>query len=809
MLSRSCDAPVAVLAVLKSGAAYAPLDASYPTERLAAMLADAASPLVLVDPATAGAAPGGARSCLSIGQLEADSAGLSHDDPPPRASAEDLAYVIFTSGSTGRPKGVAMPHGPLVNLLRWQIGQWRDRPPLRTMQFAPLSFDVSFQEMFSAWWTGATLVIPDEPVRKDPAALVEFLQEHRIQRAFLPVVALQMLAETIVRRGVAPPDLREVITAGEQLEITPAVRTMFGRLTGCTLVNQYGPSETHVVTQHVLSGPSESWPQFPPIGRPIDGVEIRLLDADGDVTEGDRRGEIHIGGAALARGYLNQPERTRERFLPDSGGRSPSGRLYKTGDQARRRPDGELEFLGRVDDQVKIRGYRVELDEIRGCLLGLPGVAQAAVVVDGVAAGEKRLIAAVVPDAGCDVTRRAVVDHLKKALPEYMIPAAVIVLSRLPVTANGKVDRRSILAAAGHEAVEPSGEPPAVESLDRADSVLFGRRPGRPSTAQELRMVRLWQGVLGRNGFGVHDALLDLGASSLQVARIAAGLEAIAGRAVSVAEVVNHPTIRALCDLVHHGPATKRSSPLVCLQSCGPRPPLFLVHPGGGNALCYLELSRELGDAQPVYAFQARGVDDDQPPVGDVAQMAADYLETLCDVQPAGPYALAGWSFGGIVAFEMARQLHAAGQKTSLVGVIDAGKLYGFQIMRTLFPNDEFGLFDLLRSPSAQQVASFQARTARAQLAPPEADEKLAERIYKIFLANANAILEYRPEPLAGRVDLFLGREPLGEGRRDPVGEWRELCQRVEVHHVPGNHLTLIHPPHVAGLAAALRARLV
>ncbi|MEX0938058.1 MAG: non-ribosomal peptide synthetase [Pirellulales bacterium] len=819
-LARSSRLPAALLAVLKSGAAYLPLDAAYPEQRLSMMIADARSPLVLVDEQTRGRLPQNMARLIDIDQLEDVAKGAAKTAKPD--DAESLAYVIYTSGSTGRPKGVAMPHRPLVNLLAWQVGQWgivpgsnrtqhgRSRPrreaerpsprpspwegegardatrPLRTLQFAPLSFDVSFQEIFSTWWSGGTLVMPDEEVRKDPRALVEFMQANRVQRAFLPVIVLHLVAEVISRGSAAPSCLQEVITAGERLTITPEVRRMFQRLPNCRLVNQYGPSETHVVTQYVLTGPSDRWPEAPPIGRAIAHTQIHLLDEAGGPVSPGETGEVYIGGRAVARGYLHQAELTDQRFVPDDL-TSDGGRIYRTGDLATELPDGNLAFLGRCDQQVKVRGYRIELEEVESQILAHPEVARATVCAADDGSGYKRLVAGAVLRTPGVIDRKKLVAYLKVRLPDYMIPSEIALLTHMPTTPSGKVDTTAVAAIA--------------RAQQSATDV-------RPASGLEKRLSELCGEVLGCEAVGVDQNLLDVGFDSLSIVQLSERMTSQLGRPISVAELIRTPTVGAIAELFRSDARTVNQSLLIPLNARGTLPPLFLVHPGGGNALCYLQLSKALGSDRPVYAFQSRGIDTvDQPPT-DIVEMAGEYVRALREQQPHGPYAIGGWSFGGVVAYEMARQLEMAGEPIKLLAVIDAGFLYAFEIMRTLFPSDELGLFELLRRPSAEQLSSFAARTAIAQLVPPAASEQLAQRIYRNFVANAKAILDYRPAHYSGRLDLLLGAQPLAPVRHDPREEWSALCNRVVLHEVPGNHLTLIHPPHVQSLANTLNQAL-
>ncbi|MBF0261811.1 MAG: amino acid adenylation domain-containing protein [Magnetococcales bacterium] len=393
-LESSLNLAVGLLAILKSGHGYLPLDPAYPLERLSHMLADSRCPALLTQRAFLTALP---THTLRVHCLEEGAALHSQehpDNPSSHVTPESLAYILYTSGSTGQPKGIVMPHRPLVNLIDWQIATATPNQPGRTLQFTPISFDVSFQEFFSTWCAGGTLVTMPAILRRDARGLVQFLVEQQIDRLFLPPVALHQLAVAAIDAEIVPIALHTVITAGDQLQITPAIVEFFTYLTDCRLINQYGPSETHVVTEYPLSGPPATWPRLPPIGRPIANCQILLLNEKLQIVADGERGELHIGGVAISNGYWQRPELNRDRFIPNPHG---PGRLYKSGDLASRLPDGHLAFLGRLDHQVKIRGFRVELGEIESLLAHHPLVSEAVVVPQEDATQDKRLIAYVVP----------------------------------------------------------------------------------------------------------------------------------------------------------------------------------------------------------------------------------------------------------------------------------------------------------------------------------------------------------------------------------------------------------------------------
>lgn len=516
--TRSVDTLVGVLAILKSGKAYLPLDPAYPAQRLKQIVTDS-----------------GIRTCVAS---DADATvfeplGLQVVNTPASGTATlpsvlrqgSLAYVLYTSGSTGQPKGVCMGHGPLLNLLRWQEGQSVAGTNSRTLQLAPLSFDVSFQEIFATLGTGGTLVLVDEATRIDLTALLTYIDQQGINRLFLPFVALQYLAEAAVRTGRYPKALREVMTAGEQLKITPQLVDFFTNLPGCVLYNQYGPTECHVVTQLALTGNPATWPALPTIGQPIDKVSVWITDETLTPLPSGETGEICLGGACIAEGYLNRPDLTAEKFTHLTTPAGQAERIYRTGDLGRYLPDGTVEFLGRRDDQVKIRGHRVELGEVEVVLNQLPGIRQAvAVARDGV--GGPQLVAYLV--AADQLTDRAGVRQaLVNRLPEYMMPSALVWLDELPHTSSGKIDKKRL---------------PAPERK-RADMEMGTFR--RPRTNLERTIAQVWSEVLQLDEVGLDDNFFDLGGNSLLAQKTVLALSE-QQVAVGVTKLYQFPTVAAL-----------------------------------------------------------------------------------------------------------------------------------------------------------------------------------------------------------------------------------------------------------------------
>ncbi len=530
-LERSPEALVAIMAVLKAGGAYVPLDPAYPEERLTYMLENSGARVLITQAAMVREWPAGLRTVHlgGSGGLHLD----AYDDRDLDAAASNdaadpLAYVIYTSGSTGRPKGVAMGHGPLMNLLRWQARICPLEPGSRVLQFAPLSFDVSFQEIFSTLGEGGTLALISEGLRRDPRGLLRLIAREGITRVFVPPVMLYQLAEQHAAGEPAPRALRQVITAGEALRITPAVAGFFAVLQaagGGALHNHYGPTETHVATAYTLPGPAQDWPPLPSVGQPIDGVKIRLLDDGGEAVEPGQPGALYLGGVCLAREYLHDPALTAAKFVAIDG-----TRWYCTGDLVQRQPDGNLQFLGRADDQVKIRGFRVELGEVETVLSRHPAIRETAVGVSpGETGGGQELVGYLVPRAGQPVPTPADLRRwLLGQLPDYLVPTHFAVLEQLPLTPSGKVDRRALPR---HRATRAAGARAAATP---------------PRTALEKTVALAWEQTLGFEGSDTRDNFFEAGGNSVLAVRLHTRLCQALGREFPIAAIFQHPTIAGL-----------------------------------------------------------------------------------------------------------------------------------------------------------------------------------------------------------------------------------------------------------------------
>jgi amino acid adenylation domain-containing protein len=520
---------VALLGILKAGGAYLPLDPGYPAERLRYMVDDAAPRLLLTQERLRTLLPVMQADLLALDTRWEELAAFDEQDlcdDESGATARNLVYMIYTSGSTGRPKGICMPHGSMVNLLEWQRRALPIDPAARVLQFAALSFDVAFQEIFSTLSAGGTLVLLNEWVRRDARELTRLLHSSEVERIFLPPLMLQSLAEVARSVSERPERLRDVIVAGEALRISEETRAFFSRLPGSRLHNHYGPTETHVVTALTLDGDPDSWPVVPSIGRPIANTQIYILDSRLNPVPAGVTGELYIAGAGVARGYLRRPELTAQRFIRDPFSPTPDARMYRTGDLARWRPDGAIDYVGRNDGQVKIRGFRIEVGEIEAELGRHPQVREAAVVVREDEPGEKRLVAYIAPSEPTEVRPESLRAYLKELLPDYMMPSAFVALDRLPVTPSGKIDRRSLPA-------------PAAEACSGQEYV-------PPQTPTESMVAGVWQELLKIPRVGRHDNFFHLGGHSLLATRVISRIREIEGVELPLRAIFEASTVAQL-----------------------------------------------------------------------------------------------------------------------------------------------------------------------------------------------------------------------------------------------------------------------
>jgi amino acid adenylation domain-containing protein len=644
-LPRGADMVTAMLAAWQAGAAYLPLDPGYPAERIAFMLADSRAAVVVAPAETAGVLPTGTAVVLLddpavAAALAAAPSHKPHNAGPPPAAAwpGQLAYVIYTSGSTGTPKGVGVSQGSLANLVPAMVPQFGAGPGVRVLQFASFSFDASVEEVVSALAAGGTLVVATAEQRAEPEALVRLIRGCGVQSAEVVPSLLELLDPGEM------PGLSTVVASAEPLP--GRVAQAWGR--GRRLVNAYGPTEATVsaTAAEVVPG------RVPPIGVPLANTRVFVLDRWLGPVPAGVTGELYLAGAGLARGYVNRAGLTAERFAACPFGAGE--RMYRTGDLARWRADGQLEFAGRADGQVQIRGFRIEPGEVEAVLAACPGVAQAMVTARQDGPGGMRLAGYVVPAANQetgDGLGAAVQQYAACRLPEYMVPSAVVVLAALPLTPSGKVDRAALPAP--DYAAGPGG--PRIPAITVLEEVLCGA----------------FAEVLGLEEVGVHDSFFALGGHSLLAVRLVARLRDH-GISLTVPALFAAPTVAGLIGRMDLSSVQDAMRVLLPIRAQGTRAPWFCLHPAGGASWCYTPLAQLVPPEVPLYGLQAPGLDGAGELPGSVRELATICVQQIRSVQPAGPYHLLGWSFGGIVAHEIAVQLQAAGDQVAALVLLDA-----------------------------------------------------------------------------------------------------------------------------------------
>ncbi len=788
LLERSTDMVVALLGILKAGGAYVPLDPSYPKDRLELMLEDSRAAVLLTQPSLADLiATHGAR-LLPLDDGWHTSWSESEENAVPTGTTENLAYVIYTSGSTGKPKGVQLPHRAVVNFLQTM----RREPGLTeddvVIGLTTLSFDIAGLELYLPLTTGAQLVLIGREVAADARRLAEVIELSSATVVQATPATWRMLLDT----GWAGSRRLKLLCGGEALARDLADRL----LERCgSLWNMYGPTETTIwsTLHRVTPGRTATVP----IGKPIANTQVYVLDsALGPVPIGVP-GELHIGGDGVARGYLNRDELTAERFIHNPFLSDSGARMYKTGDAVRWLPDGELEYLNRLDNQVKLRGYRIELGEIEAALRRHVGIADAVVTVRTDAPGGKALAAYWIAE-GEPVPVSELKSFLKESLPEYMVPAFFVRLTELPLTPNGKVDRKAL--------------PAPERTVGQTEEASVA-----PRDDIEQRLARIWCDILRIPAVGVHDNFFELGGESLLAVRMFVRIETEFGRELPLATLLQAGTIESLASRIREEGWVPPWSPLIPLQTRGARTPLFWIHGVGGNVLNYRSLALRLGEDQPFYGLQARGMDGKLEPVATIEEMAALYLSEIRKVQPRGPYVLGGSSFGGVVAYEMAQQLRAAGDGAAYVALLDTNAVDSADERKTkqsLATRIQLHLGILLRGPDRLTYLRKKARRLRRKTvyriwqtvfaAFQKFNKPLPQSLQDVAQNNYRALRIYKARPYDGRVGLFCARLEPEEFTQAKQRAWGMLVPSLELYDVAGDHLSMVDEPHVADLASQL-----
>ncbi len=801
-MERSLELVIGILAIVKAGGAYMPLDPVYPQERLAFMLDDARPKAILTQQHLRDSLP---RNCGVILSLDADREHLSLESKENLHSGvhlDHLAYVIYTSGSTGKPKGTLVTHRNVARLFHATQPWFHFGPDDVWTLFHSHAFDFSVWELWGALVYGGRLVVVPYWVSRSPDAFYKLLITERVTVLNQTPSAFRQLiqAEKVAARNM-PMALRFVIFGGEALEMR-SLKPWFDRHGDQRpqLVNMYGITETtvHVTYRPLTSADLDSGSV---IGIPIPDLKVYILDADRRPVPIGLPGELYVGGAGVTRGYLNRPELTAERFLADPFTPDQGTPLYRTGDVARYLPNRDIEYLGRIDDQVKIRGFRIELGEIESMLTAIPDVREAVVMAREDTPGEKRLVAYVVSSNGTHSVSE-LRESLRSTLPDYMIPSSFVIMDALPLTCNGKVDRQALPA-------------PAKVSTPLTRSLLLAQND------IECMLIDIWKNLLNLENFGVDEDFFDLGGNSLLAVRFVAEVHRRTGQPLRLEVLYHARTIRDLAAVLGGTDLDLPCSHTVSIQPHGLFPPLFCLPGLGGHAFMFQDLSRSLGFDYPLHVLQFANLAAPPLSTNSIEDIASQCIRNMKTVQEFGPFQLLGYSLGGTIVFEMAQQLHAAGETVSFLGLLDSD---GPNYPRTASATARtwMHLRCALRMNHRQRLAyladRFKGLKRKIIRRPPRLlDAKsphpapVSREIESTSAAVYQAWLSYKPRSYAGDITVFsAAAKPnyLGMDFSDPSMGWSPLAERVDVVVVPGSHLDVFKPPHVSTLARRLRENL-
>jgi amino acid adenylation domain-containing protein len=795
-VERSPALVIALLALMKCGAAYVPLDPAYPAERLEFMLADAGARLLL---ASTSATLATTARVLTIDEALGQSRSYSDQEPAALPDSQQVLYVLYTSGSTGKPKGVEITHRNAVNFLC----SMQQAPGItaedKLLAITTISFDIAGLELYLPLVSGATVVLADAYAAKEGQALLRLVESEKITIMQATPSSWRMMLDA----GWQQPLPLKVLCGGEALPLELASRLL---ARSQAVWNLYGPTETTIWSSVKQMSRADTEVT---IGHPIANTQFYILDEHGRPVAPGAPGELCIAGDGVGRGYLNRPALTAEKFVANPFASQPGALLYRTGDLGRLLPSGEVQCLGRLDQQMKIRGYRIEPAEIEHALEAFEEVRQAVIGTYERHPGDERLVAyLVLANPAATPLDKARTSRWQQALlsqlPAYMVPSDFVTLPALPLTLNGKLDRKALPAPSGVE---------------------MGRilAPSQPHTDLEKLVAATWRECLGVAQVELSDDFFQLGGHSLIAVQVMSRLAEATGQRLPLATLFEHPTVAKLAAVLQQDSPSAAWHSLVPIKPQGTRTPLYIVHGAGFNVLIFNALSKQMAPDQPVYGLQAKGLDGTEEPAASVEEMAAHYVAAITAANPSGPYALAGYSFGGIIAFEMARQLTAAGRQVVFLGMFDtyAERTTHYdpwlrkkwkQGMKRAY-NLFYNLVALKNSPHEAirlKVQSLRRATIeRLRYSPAEQYERINGHSYQLGLVHAQAQHQYQLQPQAVVVHVFRSKERLYYMEDSTYLGWKEFATAgVKTYDLPGNHFHMFAPPHDIECARILQAAL-
>lgn len=822
-VERSIEMVVGILGILKAGGAYVPLDPDYPHERLAFIMNDTAMTILVTQSKLVTKLPehqakivcidrlGDALRCETLLQKQTlrerdQDRDLSSEDELPivqngiaAVQPHNLAYVMYTSGSTGAPKGVQIEHRALVNYAITANAEYGVTSADRILQFASLNFDISAEEIYTCLTTGATLVLRTAETI-EIGTFLRHCREWQITIVSLPTAYWHELTIRLeTDHHELPPSLRLVIIGGEKAAISRfrAWQQVVGQQ--IRLINTYGPTEATIITLCTdLSELDTDLDRLEvPIGRPLANVQVHILDLNLQPVPIGAPGELHIGGAALARGYHNRPERTATRFIPNPFSQAFSGRLYKTGDLVRARVDGNIEFISRLDRQVKIRGFRIELTEVETVVDRHPSIAQTVVIVRQDSSDDKKLIAYCVPDTRHPLPSISELrNFVAQTVPDYLVPAMFVLLESLPMNANGKIDLPAL--------------PTPLDTRQGANTTFVAA-----ADEIEIELTKIWQQLLGQQSIGIKDNFFELGGHSLLAVRLFSQIEQLWGKSLPLATLLQAPTIETLAQLIRQAGDAAPWPSLVLIQAgVTTKPPLFCIHPLGGNILEYYPLATYLGNDQAIYGLQSQGLDGLQPPLNRIEAMASKYIQEMLVVEPAGPYLLLGYSLGGSIAFEIAQQLQAQGKQVDFLGLLDIPAPKLDPLRPSLLKTLQIHLSNLWQLDQQERLRyvidrfdhKFKKVDYREFFIRGLSELNSIPHMLNLIDSNFQADRNYHPQVYVGDVCLFRCRvQSVQHALYSDLG-WSNLVDgTVAVYDIAGNHHGLLREPNIQSLAESLQ----
>jgi amino acid adenylation domain-containing protein len=831
-LNRSLDMAVGIVGILKAGGAYIPLDPSYPQDRLGYILSDAQAEIVVTQEALIKILPQQAIHAICMDRDWKDIQAQPTNSPEPIVTAENLAYVIYTSGSTGKPKGVMIRHANLCQFSRIACSALDVTANDIYLQCASIAYALSVRQLFIPLLQGATLVIATSEQVRDPIALFELIKQEQVTLmdmvpSFWRTCIHRLLALTPEKRQeLLQNNLRRIVSVGEPLlsDIPKEWALTFGH--PAKLVNIFGQTETTgVVATYPITSHSEGTIETVPIGSPVLDTELYI-------------GELCVSNPCLARGYLNRPELTAEKFIPNPFHNQRNARLYRTGDMARYRGDGKIEFLGRSDFQVKIRGQRLELGEVEATLSGHTGVQACVAIASGEHPDDKQLIVYIVP-ASKTLTPDDLRQYMKQLVPDYMVPSAFIFVENLPLTPNGKINRLTLSDAQFLKDKLAKTTLTTKHTLEKSKVVTFTP----PQTNTEKALIKIWQELLKFQSIGTRDNFFDLGGHSLMAVRMFARIENDLGLRLPLTTLFHSATIAQLAEVIEQRDQHILSwSPIVPIQTGGNKPPFFGIHGHEGGTLFWRNLVSHLPQDQPFYALQAQGVDGIQPALTNIYQMADLYIREMRKIQPRGPYYIGGYSLGGEIALEIGQQLHQQDERVALLVMFDTRnpqrpirpvvkeqggvsnpilEVEPPMVNRGLLLRKISGHWSCISQLSFTEIPGYIFHQVKHRLTAlsvfgiarilQSRKKRLPDSILLQYLrmSHSKALREYVPTRYPGEITLFRAQQSLKESPDDSPMGWRPLAGGgLRVYHFDATH-EIINEEYAADVAKTLHQCLI